>query len=417
MIYDVSAFIACSSNHSVLLYILGLCNSKIAETLKPLFNPTFHFLPGDFNKIPLLIDKSLELSKIDNNISISKLDWDSHETSWNFQANELVTLAATYRDTHPDMENYTPRYNGDFNLFEHCYNQYVQHWTELFHQLHSNEEELNRQFIEIYGLQDELTPDVPLSEVTILQQGEITIENNQLVFHADVIMKQFLSYLVGVCMGRYRLDKPGLHIAHPKPTEEELAPYTYRGMEITIAQEPIIPLLPEEAPFFDNLQHQIVKLVAAIFGPNQREFALQFLQERLGSSLQDYLNKEFWKDHKKMYKNRPIYWLFTSNKGHFRCLTYMHRMKKFTAFKVFKQYLTPYIGHMRNQNIALDAKTEPLTAHERKVYQTNQRNIADCEKYIFRLQAVAEDLERTQFDLDDGFVHNYAKYGDIVAKV
>ena len=414
---SASPTIFCDSNDD-LFYILALLISKCTKYYLNIISPTINLQAGEIRNIPLIIHQQSFITNIvKKNISISKLDWDSHETSWDFQANELVTLAATYRDTHPDMENYTPRYNGDFNLFEHCYNQYVQRWTELFHQLHTNEEELNRQFIDIYGLQDELTPDVPLNEVTILQQGEITIENNQLVFHADVIMKQFLSYLVGVCMGRYRLDKPGLHIAHPKPTEEELAPYTYRGMEITIAQEPIIPLLPEEAPFFDNLQHQIVKLVAAIFGQNQREFALQFLQERLGSSLQDYLNKEFWKDHKKMYKNRPIYWLFTSNKGHFRCLTYMHRMNKFTAFKVFKQYLTPYIGHMRNQNIALDAKTEPLTAHERKVYQTNQRNIADCEKYIFRLQAVAEDLERTQFDLDDGFVHNYAKYGDIVAKV
>ena len=96
---------------------------------------------------------------------------------------------------------------------------------------------------------------------------------------------------------------------------------------------------------------------------------------------------------------------------------YLRRHTLQSSLKVLKQYLTPYIGHMRNQNLALDAKTDPLTAHERKVYQTNQRNIADCEKYIFRLQAVAEDLERTQFDLDDGFVHNYAKYGDIVAKV
>ena len=315
------------------------------------------------------------------------------------------------------METYTPRYQGDFNLLEHCYNQYVQHWTELFHQLHTNEETLNDQFIEIYGLQDELTPDVPLSEVTILQQGEITIENDQLVFHGDVVMKQFISYLVGLCMGRYRLDKPGLHIAHPKPTEEETATYTYRGVEIPIAPEPILPLLPDNAPFQDNLQHRIVKLCAAIFGPNQRDFALQFIQEQLGRGLEDYLNKDFWKDHKKMYKNRPIYWLFTSDKEHFRCLTYMHRMNEFTAFKIFKQYLGPYIGHMRNYMAQVESMKAPMTAHERKTCQLYQRYIKDCEKYIFRLRAVAEDLDRTRFDLDDGFVHNYAKYGDVVAKV
>ena len=138
-------------------------------------NPTLNIQSGDIGGIPIIYG-CINNKIIDNCLSISKLDWDSHETSWDFQANELFTLAATYRDTHPDMENYTPRYQGDFNLLEHCYNQYVQHWTDLFHQLHSNEETLNKQFIEIYGLQDELTPDVPLSEVTILQQGEVTFD-------------------------------------------------------------------------------------------------------------------------------------------------------------------------------------------------------------------------------------------------
>ncbi len=419
-IFDVAGTSLFPYDKSKMYAMLALMNSHYSQYCLDLISPTINYEVGHVSSIPIN-DNIFHLKSIDTmvaqNISISKLDWDFHETSWDFQANELVTLAATYRDTHPEMETYTPRYQGDFNLLEHCYNQYVQYWTDLFHQLHTNEETLNKQFIEIYGLQDELTPDVPLSEVTILQQGEITIENDQLVFHGDVVMKQFISYLVGLCMGRYRLDNSGLHIAHPKPTEEETAPYTYRGVEIPIAPEPILPLLPDDAPFQDNLQHRIVKLCAAIFGPNQRDFALQFIQEQLGRSLEDYLNKDFWKDHKKMYKNRPIYWLFTSDKGHFRCLTYMHRMNEFTAFKIFKQYLGPYIGHMRNYMAQVESKNAPMTAHEHKTCQLYQRYIKDCEKYIFRLQAVAEDSDRTRFDLDDGFVHNYAKYGDVVAKV
>ena len=283
-IFDVAGTSLFPYDKSKMYAMLALMNSHYSQYCLDLISPTINYEVGHVSSIPIN-DNIFHLKSIDTmvaqniSISISKLDWDSHETSWDFQANELVTLAATYRDTHPEMETYTPRYQGDFNLLEHCYNQYVQHWTNLFHQLHTNEEILNKQFIEIYGLQDELTPDVPLSEVTILQQGEITIENDQLVFHGDVVMKQFISYLVGLCMGRYRLDNSGLHIAHPKPTEEETAPYTYRGVEIPIAPEPILPLLPDDAPFQDNLQHRIVKLCAAIFGPNQRDFALQFIQE------------------------------------------------------------------------------------------------------------------------------------------
>ena len=354
---------------------------------------------------------------VQQSISISKLDWDNHETSWDFQTNELVTLAATYRDAHPEMEDFVPHTDDDFNLMAYCYQQYVQHWTELFYQLHTNEETLNKQFIEIYGLQDELTPDVPLNEVTILQQGEITIENDQLVFNSDVIMKQFLSYLVGLSFGRYRLDKPGLHIAHPKPTKDEIAPYTYRGVEVSIAPEAMIPMLPEGAPYSDNLQNRIMKLCTAIFGPNQRDSAIRFIQDQLGKSLEDYLAKDFWRDHKKMYKNRPIYWLFASEKGYFRCLTYMHRMNEFTAHKIYREYVTTYAGHLRSHNLSIQNKPGELTARDRKTMQQNDRAIADCDKYSFRLLAVAEDLDRTRFDLDDGFVHNYQKYGDIVAKV
>ena len=116
---------------------------------------------------------------------------------------------------------------------ESLYEEFKTKWTERFVELHTNEEELNRQFIEIYGLEDELTPDVPLDEITILQQGEISIENNDIVWHPDVIMKQLISYAIGCMMGRYRLDKKGLCIAHPNPSEEEYAPYVYHGSTLS----------------------------------------------------------------------------------------------------------------------------------------------------------------------------------------
>ena len=189
-IYDVSAFSAFAQKEEVLPYILGLTNSTVVAHIKPLLNPTFHFTPGDFGKLPYkeeIVNNENIANKVQNNIAISKSDWDGHETSWDFQRNELLSI---------DEETYME--NIDYKIEKHfeetgeriCIEpeapkfgslkwrmeQYKLKWERKFMQLHKNEEELNCKFIDIYGLQDELTPDVPLNEITILQQGEISIE-------------------------------------------------------------------------------------------------------------------------------------------------------------------------------------------------------------------------------------------------
>lgn len=189
--------------------MLGFGNSCISRYLLKLFNPTLHYQISDIKKLPLIkieTDKLTEISKIvGQNITYAKLDWDSHETSWDYEGNPLVALCNQYTQggcgaTSYRLENFVKDFEAE--------------WKENFNQLHQNEEELNRQFIEIYGLQDELTPDVPKDEITILQQGEISIEDNELIWHRDVLMKQFLSYAVGCMMGRYSIDKPGLILAN-----------------------------------------------------------------------------------------------------------------------------------------------------------------------------------------------------------
>ena len=224
-------------------------------------------------------------------------------------------------------------------------------------QLHQNEEELNRQFIEIYGLQDELTPDVPKDEITILQQGEISIEDNELVWHTDVLMKQLISYAVGVWMGRYRLNHKGLHIAHPQPTAQELQEYWYGGVQVYIDDDGLIPILPQSSPFDDNLVSRIADFVRITFGEDKLTENLNFIEQQLGQTIEQYLLKDFWKDHKKMYQNRPIYWLFSSKKGAFQCLAYMHRMDAYTAERIRTKYLLPHIEWLM-QNQKRDSKIE-----------------------------------------------------------
>ena len=153
------------NNEDELLYSLGYANSKLFNILIPIVNPTINLSNGDFARMPYCAPKSNAKIIVKNNIAISKQDWDAHETSWDFEKNELIR-----------MRGRCEKAGRNPNLMEDCYRCYQEEWTEKFNQLHENEEELNRQFIEIYGLEDELTPDVPLDEITILQQGEITIE-------------------------------------------------------------------------------------------------------------------------------------------------------------------------------------------------------------------------------------------------
>ena len=205
-------------------------NSKVANSIIKVLNPTINTNIEDIQAIPLspLIKDNKEniTSRTHTAINIAKLDWDAHETSWDFQTSPLFD-AMLGEIGISKSQFYHSRMIAEANrgvlLAEVC-KTYCEQWQTLFMQLHANEEELNRQFIEIYGLKDELTPDVPLNEITILQKGEISIENNELQWHNDVIIKQFISYLVGCYMGRYSVDKPGLIIASQGQTLDSIDP-------------------------------------------------------------------------------------------------------------------------------------------------------------------------------------------------
>ena len=410
-------------------YILGFLCSKIGDFILRALNPTINININDVLNLPLMEAKShyKEISTITNtNIKISQLDWDAHETSWDFKKNELLTMDSdtlmehigyycdkVYRETGNQLciDPVAPEPDS----LEWCYNMYCDKWGDKFDELHRNEEELNRQFIEIYGLQDELTPEVPLNEITILQQGEISIEDNELKWHPDVVMKQFISYAVGCWMGRYRLDKPGLHIAHPNPTDEEVCTYKFGDSQLTIDDDGIIPILSADSAFDDNLVQRVQEFIRIAFGAEKVNQNISFVEACLGTSLEKYLQKDFWKDHKKMYQNRPIYWLFSSKKGAFQCLAYMHRMDANTADKVRSNYLMKHMDWLRQSIAGLEANAIALNTTERNKLKKLRNDLAECEEYNDRLQLIAD--KRIAFDLDDGVVVNYAKFGDVLAKI
>ena len=258
---------------------LAFLNTPVFQYLLKILNPTLNNGAEVVSSVPILFPSNDIGKLVTDNIKISKLDWDAHETSWDFQENELIklqkeglgTITACWGET-------TAMKYSTLNLL---YAEYVAKWEKMFRELHANEEELNRQFIEIYGLQDELTPNVPLDEVTILQQGEIKIENGQLQFQRDVVIKQLISYAIGCWMGRYRLDKPGLHIAHPSPTTDEICTYSYGNETLTIDDDGNIPLLPYDCPFDDNLQNRIADCVRIAFGADSLAENLNFIEQSL----------------------------------------------------------------------------------------------------------------------------------------
>lgn len=440
-----------SDNETNLYSILGISNSKLFQILLGIQNPTLNNPPGVIAKMPYLKIGTDINSVVFQNISISKIDWDAHETSWDFETNPLLAVDTdTYIDNiHHVIERHEKETGEhicidpaapELDSLEWRMEQYKQKWEHLFMQLHENEEELNRQFIDIYGLQDELTPDVSLDEITILQQGEIKITDQyelsdsdgsvfadsdgavltttgdlSLDWQDDVVMKQFISYAVGCMMGRYRLDKKGLHIAHPNPTAEETAPYIYNKVEFEIDKDGIIPLMPNDCGFSDNASNRFADFVRIALGDEKHVENLNFVEKCLGKSVEQYFVKDFWKDHKKMYQNRPIYWLFASKKGAFQCIAYMHRMNAYTAERIRAKYLLPYIETLQARITDLDARRTELTTRETKQLQQFTKTLEECQEYHDRLQVVAE--QAIAFDLDDGVVVNYAKFGDVVQRI
>ena len=391
--------------------------------------------------LPFIDKQSQEITDTTKqNISISKSDWDAHETSWDFAQNELLALTGEscndiWRDyaTHADTVT-TPQPHMESLAYR--VDTYKAKWETKFHRLHANEEELNRMFIDIYGLQDELTPDVPLDEVTILQQGEISIEEGKLVWHDDVIVKQFLSYLAGCFMGRFSPDKPGLIIANQHQDLTALG-LQVDGIEssprstLSIDDDGIVPIIQEPDFFADDMTGRIQLAIKQLFGEAAYYENMKYIEQTIGKSLRDYLYKDYYADHQQTYSvkgaKRPIYWLFSSRmgdkhkKGYFKALVYMHRIEPDTLSKLHADYVHPYINKVEQQ--LREAEEESLrddqtqAQRNRAMKQVNELKDKAKEVKEFEQQLVEMASHRPAIDLDDGVKANYPKFYPLVEPV
>ena len=421
--------------------LLGFLNSKVANECLSILNPTLAFQVGNIASLPFQKEVICDSIKdiVLQNISISKSDWDAHETSWDFAQNELLALTGEscndiWRDYATHADTVTPQPHMESLAYR--VNTYKAKWETKFHRLHANEEELNRMFIDIYGLQDELTPDVPLDEVTILQQGEISIEEGKLVWHDDVIVKQFLSYLAGCFMGRFSPDKPGLIIANQHQDLTALG-LQVDGIEssprstLSIDDDGIVPIIQEPDFFADDMTGRIQLAIKQLFGEAAYYENMKYIEQTIGKSLRDYLYKDYYADHQQTYSvkgaKRPIYWLFSSRmgdkhkKGYFKALIYMHRIEPDTLSKLHADYVHPYINKVEQQ--LREAEEESLcddqtqAQRNRAMKQVNELKDKAKEVKEFEQQLVEMASHRPAIDLDDGVKANYPKFYPLVEPV
>jgi hypothetical protein len=398
-IFDVAAPSFFKENG--LKQILGFLNTKLFEELAKLLNPTINFSNGVFSNLPFL-EPAFDVSKIvDQNIYLCEKEWNSRETSWDFEQNELLK--------HQSQD------------LEETFDLYQQYWKNKFFQLHKNEEELNRQFIDIYGLQDELTPDVPLKDITILKE-ETDIVNGELVFDAKEVMTQFMSYAVGCMFGRYSLDEEGLILANQGETLEDYLSKVGKSEDAVSFlpdDDNIIPILDDEW-FEDDIVGRFYEFLKVSFGKENFEKNLAFVEECLGKDIRKFFVKDFYADHIKRYKKRPIYWQFSSPKGSFNVLIYMHRYKPDTLNQILNGYLKEYKEKLDTQVEQLDHLIETGSSSE----QTKAAKQKDKLKLmLLELQEYERDVlyplatERIAIDLDDGVLVNYNKFGTAIKKV
>jgi len=393
---------------------LGYINSVVAAHFLKVLAPTLDFNTGPVGRLPYIKTHDSDVRALaENSIAISRSDWNSFETSWDFEQSPLL--------------------NEALNL-EKGFTNWSQEVKTDFFQLHANEEELNRIFIDIYGLQEELTPQVALKDITILQ-GELDrkeLEKLEPIFRTsgkeaielpilkDEVLSQFVSYCIGLFMGRYRLDKTGLNIAHPNPTEEELAAYLYKGQSIEIDENAIIPLMGDDGAFPDDALTRLKKIILTIWGEDTLTENINFLQACLGMDLHKWLTTKFWGYHTGMYKKKPIYWLFSSNakkpqNSAFKVLVYMHRMDKFTVQKIQRKYLHPHQEFIKREITRLAENQANLSKEEIKKLEQYRNWEIECRDYNEVLKELAN--QQIELDLDDGVAVNYPKFEGALAQI
>lgn len=425
-----------------LMLILALLNSKVAAKLLSIINPSMGRQPGYIGAVPFIMPDKFRLqirNLTEECVQMSQTDWNSFEASWDFFVHPLV------------LGSYVPDLNGSHKAnVAQSYTKWEQVCEERFNQLKANEEELNRIFIDIYGLQDELSPEVEDKDVTVRKAD------------LDRDIRSFISYAVGCMFGRYSLYKPGLiyaggdwdsvygdfpiekislneNVAHGTgfhtygaPIVDKAVVYLKEPTEMQDAEEfwgvdadNIIPISDDEY-FEDDIVGRFVEFVRIVYGTETLDENLQFIADALGGKgtpkevIRNYFLTKFYADHCKMYQKRPIYWLFDSGKKNgFKCLIYMHRYQPDTIARIRTDYVHEQQARYRTAIADLEQRIANAATGERVKLNKQLKKLNDQAAEILAYEEKIHHLadQMIPIDLDDGVKVNYAKFQDVLAKI
>lgn len=371
-------------------YILALLNSKVVHKMVQIYNPTIHYQVRDIRNIPMIFSSKKEEveSLSDLCVEKSKEDWDSFETSWDFKKHPLVPYAPVT------------------DKIELAYEYWEKKSLERFIKLKENEEELNRIFIDIYGLQDELTPEVEEKDVTV-RKADLQRE-----------IKSLISYAIGVIFGRYSLDVEGLAFAGG---EWDSSKYK----TIIPDADNILPICDDDY-FEDDLTGKVIKFIEVVYGKETLEENLRFIADALGGKgtarevIRNYLLNGFYADHLKIYQKRPIYWQFSSGKKNgFKALVYMHRYQPDLLARMRTDYVHEQQERYRTQLTMLEESVDSAAPSEKVKINKQIAKLRDQSLEIQKFEEKVHHLadQMITIDLDDGVKVNYEKFAEVLEKI
>tara|TARA_R110001583_G_scaffold85875_1_gene224968 strand:- start:7636 stop:11286 length:3651 start_codon:yes stop_codon:yes gene_type:complete len=395
---------------------LGFLNSIVSQTLIGIISPTMGLEVGHVSKLPVNLQIG-DLEATNELIHISSLDWNAYERSWDFKYLPVLKASA---DSAPTLE---------------CsYSAWVAQNLNTIAEMNHLEEESNRLFIDAYGLQEELNPEVPIEKITLTVNPayrygiKISEAEREVRFQSDT-MAELVSYSIGCMMGRYSLDAPGLIYAHSGNEAFDAGSY----VTFPADDDGIIPLTDQEW-FADDATNRFREFVRVAWDEEHLQENLDFVAESLclyaikpkrgESSLETirrYLSTQFYKDHLRTYKSRPIYWLFSSGKQKaFECLVYLHRYNEGTLARMRTEYVTPLTGkyavHAEQLEQQIEGADSTAEANRlKKELTTLEKQLVELREFDAKLKHFAD--RRISFDLDDGVKVNYGKFGDLLADV
>ena len=415
-VFDVGGSSAFPSERDHLWVTGFLCSKQVYEFMR-VMNPTLNFQVGNVAALPVLSDPvhnhQSAIEKVGKLLILhTRTDWNAYERSWNFESLPILMASS---DTTSTLES--------------SYIAWITQNRETIAEMKLLEEENNRLFIDAYGLQGELTPDVPIEQITLTANpayrygGNLTEEEQWDRFRPDT-MKELISYAIGCMMGRYSLDAPGLIYAHSGGSGFDPSRYT------TFPADPdgIVPLTDSDW-FEDDAAHRLMEFISVAWDETHLEDNLAFLAENLSTkqnepsreALRRYLCDSFFKDHLQAYKKRPIYWLFSSGKQKaFQCLVYLHRYNEGTLARMRTEYVIPLQGMMASRVRQLDEDIAAVasTAHRKRLEKERAALVKqkpELLEFDEKLRHYAD--QRIGLDLDDGVKVNYGKFGDLLAEV